>query len=211
MIEWSKGCIRLERSYHMSRVSKINRQTKETDIKLRLDIDGTGVYDICTGIGFFDHMLTHIAKHGFMNLDVTCEGDLDVDCHHTIEDIGIVIGKAIKEAVGDKVGIKRYGSAIIPMDETLVLCALDLSGRPYLNFDVTLTTNRLGTMDTEMVEEFFRAVAMNAEMNLHIKLLDGKNNHHIVEGIFKSFGNALDQATIVDPRITGPLSTKGVL
>ncbi|QUH31532.1 imidazoleglycerol-phosphate dehydratase HisB [Vallitalea guaymasensis] len=195
----------------MKRISEMDRKTNETDISLKLNIDGIGDYDIDTGVGFFDHMMTHISKHGLFDLDIKCKGDLEVDCHHTIEDIGIVFGKCIKEAIGDKTGIKRYGSAIIPMDETLVLCALDLSGRPYLNFDVELTTDRIGTMDTEMVEEFFRAISMNAEMNLHIKLLDGKNNHHIVEGIFKAFGNALDQATIVDSRIKGALTTKGVL
>ena len=195
----------------MKRISEMDRKTNETDISLKLNIDGIGDYDIDTGVWFFDHMMTHISKHGLFDLDIKCKGDLEVDCHHTIEDIGIVFGKCIKEAIGDKKGIKRYGSAIIPMDETLVLCALDLSGRPYLNFDVELTTDKIGTMDTEMVEEFFRAVSMNAEMNLHIKLLDGKNNHHIVEGIFKAFGNALDQATIVDSRIKGALTTKGVL
>ncbi|MCT4688032.1 imidazoleglycerol-phosphate dehydratase HisB [Vallitalea sp.] len=195
----------------MKRISEINRKTNETNISLKFNIDGIGDYDIDTGVGFFDHMMTHISKHGLFDLDIKCRGDLEVDCHHTIEDIGIVFGKCIKEAIGDKKGIKRYGSAIIPMDETLVLCALDLSGRSYLNYDVELTTDIIGTMDTEMVEEFFRAVSMNAEMNLHIKLLDGKNNHHIVEGIFKAFGNALDQATIVDSRIKGTLTTKGVL
>lgn len=195
----------------MSRVSEIHRKTNETDINLKLDIDGLGLSNIKTGVGFFDHMLTHIAKHGFFDLDVICKGDLEVDCHHTIEDIGIVLGKAIKEAVGNKLGIKRYGSAIIPMDETLILCAIDLSGRAYLNYDVALTTNQLGTMDSEMIEEFFRAVSANSEMNLHIKMLEGKNNHHIVEGIFKAFGNALDSATTVDSRIKGALSTKGIL
>jgi imidazoleglycerol-phosphate dehydratase len=195
----------------MDRSSEIKRKTKETDISMLYNIDGVGNYNIHTGIGFFDHMMTHIAKHGFFDFNLKCLGDLEVDCHHTIEDIGIVFGKCIKEAVGNKSGIKRYGSTIIPMDETLILCALDLSGRPYLNFDVNLTTNRIGTMDTEMVEEFFRAVAMNAEMNLHIKQLEGKNNHHIVEGIFKAFGKALDEATLIDPRIKGTLSTKGVL
>lgn len=195
----------------MSRISEIHRKTNETDINLKLDIDGLGLSNIKTGVGFFDHMLTHIAKHGFFDLDVICKGDLEVDCHHTIEDIGIVLGKAIKEAVGNKLGIKRYGSAIIPMDETLILCAIDLSGRAYLNYDVALTTNQLGTMDSEMIEEFFRAVSANSEMNLHIKMLEGKNNHHIVEGIFKAFGNALDSATTVDSRIKGALSTKGIL
>lgn len=193
------------------RVAKMNRETKETKIDLSFDVDGKGISNLDTGIGFFDHMLTHIAKHGFFNLDVKCEGDLYVDCHHTIEDIGIVLGKCIKEAIGDKAGIKRYGSCTIPMDETLVLCALDLSGRPYLNFDVDLSVQRLGTMDTEMVKEFFMAVAVHAGMNLHIKLLDGANNHHIVEGVFKAFGNALDVATQIDPRIIGTRSTKGML
>ena len=195
----------------MTRISEISRKTKETDILFQFNIDGNGDYQFKTGIGFFDHMLSHIAKHGFFDMKVTCDGDLEVDCHHTIEDIGIVMGQCIAKAIGDKKGIKRYGSAIIPMDETLVLCALDLSGRPYLNFDVGFTALRLGDMDVEMVEEFFRAVAVNAGMNLHIKLLDGKNNHHIAEGIFKAFGNALDQATMIDPRIKGTLSTKGIL
>lgn len=193
------------------RVISIERKTKETDISMTLNVDGLGENNIKTGVGFFDHMLTHISKHGFFDLDVTCEGDLYVDCHHTIEDIGIVFGKCIKEALGDKAGIKRYGSCILPMDETLVLCALDISGRPYLNFDVNLTVQRLGDMDVEMVKEFFMAVAVHAGMNLHIKLLDGANNHHIVEGIFKAFGNALDVATSYDSRIKGTRSTKGML
>jgi imidazoleglycerol-phosphate dehydratase len=195
----------------MKRSCVIDRKTKETDIKISIDIDGNGSYNINTGVGFFDHMLTHIAKHGFFDLDVKCDGDLEIDCHHTIEDIGIVFGKCITKALGDKVGIKRYGSMIIPMDETLVLCAIDLSGRPFLNFDVDFTVNRIGDMDVEMVEEFFRAVAVNAGMNLHIKLLDGKNNHHIAEGIFKAFANALDTATMIDERIIGTRSTKGML
>lgn len=195
----------------MERSCIINRKTKETDIKLSIDIDGTGKYNIDTGVGFFDHMLTHVAKHGFFDMEIKCLGDLEIDCHHTIEDIGIVFGQCISKALGDKAGIKRYGSATIPMDETLVLCALDISGRPYLNFDVDLTVMRLGDMDVEMVEEFFRAVAVNAGMNLHIKLLDGKNNHHIVEGIFKAFANALDMATMIDERIIGARSTKGLL
>ena len=194
-----------------NRVCTMNRKTIETNIEMKLNIDGSGQSTLKTGIGFFDHMLTHIAKHGFFDLDVNCEGDLEVDCHHSIEDIGIVLGKCIREAIGEKVGIKRYGSCILPMDETLVLCALDLSGRPYLNFDVALTALRLGDMDVEMVKEFFMAVAVHAGMNLHIKLLDGSNNHHIVEGIFKAFGNALDQATLFDSRIIGTRSTKGML
>jgi len=194
-----------------NRTCTMNRKTNETNIEMKLNIDGSGKSTLKTGIGFFDHMLTHIAKHGFFDLEVTCEGDLEVDCHHSIEDIGIVLGKCIREAIGDKVGIKRYGSCVLPMDETLVLCALDLSGRPYLNFDVALTALRLGDMDVEMVKEFFMAVAVHTGMNLHIKLLDGANNHHIVEGIFKAFGNALDQATLFDARIIGTRSTKGML
>lgn len=195
----------------MPRSVNMTRETKETNIKMTLDLDGTGRYNINSGVGFFDHMMTHIAKHGFFDLDLSCVGDLQIDCHHSIEDIGIVMGKCISEAVGNKEGIKRYGSAIIPMDETLVLCALDLSGRPYLNFDANLTVMRLGDMDVEMVEEFFRAVSVHAGMNLHIKVLDGKNNHHIIEGIFKAFANALDTATSMDPRIVGARSTKGML
>lgn len=193
------------------RVASINRKTNETKIEMKLNLDGEGISSLNSGVGFFDHMLAHISKHGFFDLDVECEGDLYIDCHHTIEDIGIVFGKCIKEAVGDKAGIKRYGSCIIPMDETLVLCALDISGRPYLNFDVDLTVQRLGDMDVEMVKEFFMAVAVHAGMNLHIKLLDGANNHHIVEGVFKAFGNALDVATQFDSRIKGTRSTKGML
>lgn len=193
------------------RIAKIKRETKETRIEILFEIDGQGKSNLNSGIGFFDHMLTHIAKHGFFNLDVECVGDLHIDTHHSIEDIGIVLGKCIRQAIGDKVGIKRYGSCILPMDETLVLCALDLSGRPYLNFDVDLTVAKLGDMDTEMVKEFFMAIAVHGGMNLHIKLLDGSNNHHIVEGVFKAFANALDSATQIDPRITGTRSTKGLL
>jgi len=193
------------------RIGTMNRNTSETKIDLTFNLDGSGQSQLDTGIGFFDHMLTHIAKHGFFDLNVACEGDTYIDSHHTIEDIGIVFGKCIREAIGDKVGMKRYGSCTLPMDETLVLCALDLSGRPYLNFDANLTVHRLGTMDSEMVKEFFMAVAVHAGMNLHIKVLDGSNNHHMVEGIFKAFGNALDMATQLDPRIIGTRSTKGML
>lgn len=193
------------------RVATIKRETKETKIDITINIDGSGKSVLSTGIGFFDHMLTHIARHGFFDLEITSVGDLHIDCHHSIEDIGIVLGKCIREAIGDKVGIKRYGSCILPMDETLVLCAVDLSGRPYLNFDVDFTMERLGGMDLEMVREFFMAIAVHAGMNLHIKLLDGTNNHHIVEGVFKAFGNALDQATLYDERIVGTRSTKGML
>lgn len=193
------------------RQETIVRKTNETNIEMTLNIDGLGVNNIQTGVGFFDHMLTHVSKHGFMDLNLKCEGDLNIDTHHTIEDIGIVFGKCLSAALGDKSGIVRYGSATIPMDETLVLCALDLSGRPYLNFDAKFSTARIGDMDTEMFVEFFRAVAVSAGMNLHIKVLEGVNNHHIAEGIFKAFAKALDLATSYDPRIQGQLSTKGML
>ncbi len=193
------------------RVSKLTRKTKETDITVSFQVDGTGQSGINTGIGFFDHMLEGFAKHGFFDLDVNIEGDLAVDCHHTVEDCGIVLGNAIKKAVGDKKGIKRYGSCILPMDEVLVLCAVDLSGRPYLQFDAEFTTDRVGYMDTETVKEFFYAVSYSAGMNLHIKVLTPGNNHHMIEAIFKSFARALDEATTLDPRITDILSTKGSL
>lgn len=189
----------------------LKRTTNETDISIKLNLDGQGLSKINTGVGFFDHMLTHISKHGFFDLDLSADGDLEIDAHHTIEDIGILLGQCIKEALGDKKGVRRYGSTILPMDETLVLCAIDLSGRAYLNFDVAFTVPLLGTMETEMIEEFFRAICQQAGMNLHIKLLDGKNNHHIVEGVFKAFGRALDEATSLDPRIKDVLSTKGSL
>lgn len=193
------------------RIANIQRKTKETDISARLNIDGTGSYTINTGIGFFNHMLEGFAKHGFFDLNLNCEGDLAVDCHHTIEDCGIVLGNAVKEAIGDKKGIKRFGSCILPMDETLVLCAIDLSGRPYLVFDGEFTTDRVGYMDTEMVKEFFYAISYSAEMNLHIKVLNSGNNHHMIEAMFKSFARALDEATTLDPRITDVMSTKGSL
>ncbi|MGN0350546.1 MAG: imidazoleglycerol-phosphate dehydratase HisB [Roseburia sp.] len=195
----------------MSRLADITRKTKETDISLAFEVDGKGTAEVHTGIGFFDHMLEGFAKHGFFNLKVEVEGDLAVDCHHTIEDTGIVLGNAIKKALGDKKGIKRFGSCILPMDETLVLCAIDLSGRPYLVFDGEFTTERVGDMDTEMVKEFFYAVSYSAGMNLHIKVLSGGNNHHMIEAMFKAFARALDEATLFDARITDVLSTKGSL
>lgn len=193
------------------RISKLTRKTKETDIAISFSIDGNGKSQINTGIGFFNHMLDGFARHGFFDLDVNCDGDLAVDCHHTIEDCGIVLGNAIKNALGDKKGIKRYGSCILPMDETLVLCAIDLSGRPYLNFEAAFTVEKVGYMDTEMVREFFYAISYTAGMNLHIKVLNGGNNHHMIEAMFKSFARALDEATTIDPRITDILSTKGSL
>lgn len=188
-----------------------NRKTKETDISLSLNIDGKGETQLDTGIGFFDHMLDGFARHGFFDLKVHVNGDLEVDTHHSIEDTGIVLGTAIRKSLGDKRGIKRFGSCILPMDETLVLCAVDLSGRPYFSFEGEFTTERVGYMDTEMVREFFYAISYSAGMNLHMKILDGTNNHHMIEALFKAFGRALDEATTIDPRITDIMSTKGSL
>ncbi|MGN1084910.1 MAG: imidazoleglycerol-phosphate dehydratase HisB [Lachnospiraceae bacterium] len=190
---------------------KVERNTKETQIVCELNLDGTGAAKIDTGIGFFDHMLNSFARHGFFDLTLSVKGDLYVDCHHTIEDTGIVLGQAIKEALGNKEGIARYGSFLLPMDETLVLCAVDLSGRPYLNFDMTFTTDRVGYYDTEMVREFFYAVSYSAGMNLHLKQLDGTNNHHLMEAAYKAFAKALDMASAAEPRLVGTLSTKGTL
>lgn len=194
-----------------NRIAEEKRATKETDISLSLNIDGRGNYQVETGIRFFNHMLEGFARHGFFDLEVKAKGDVEVDSHHTIEDTGIVLGTAIKNALGDKKGIRRYGSCILPMDETLVLCALDLSGRPYFSFEGTFTTDSVGEMDTEMVKEFFYAISYAAGMNLHMKILDGGNNHHMIEALFKAFAKALDEATVKDPRITDILSTKGSL
>ena len=193
------------------RIAQIQRKTKETDIQVKLNLDGSGNSVINTGIGFFNHMLEGFSKHGFFDLNLNCEGDLAVDCHHTIEDCGIVLGNAIREALGDKSGIKRFGSCILPMDESLVLCAIDLSGRPYLVFDGEFTTEKIGYMDTEMVKQFFYAISYSAGMNLHIKVLTPGNNHHMAEAMFKAFARALDEAVSRDPRVQGILSTKGSL
>ena len=195
----------------MSRSAEIIRNTSETKIKLFIDLDGSGASEVDTGIGFFDHMLISFTKHGFFDLNVKVDGDLHVDSHHTIEDTGIVLGEAIKQAAGDKKGIKRYGSFVLPMDETLILCGLDLSGRPYFDTDLSFTADRVGGFDTEMVREFFYAVSYASAMNLHIRQLSGTNNHHLMEGAFKAFAKALDEATGMDPRITDVLSTKGAL
>ena len=195
----------------MNRTVTRTRTTKETDITITLNLDGTGKAEIDTGIGFFDHMLNGFARHGLFDLSVHAKGDLEVDSHHTIEDTGIVLGQAILEAIGDKAGIKRYGHFILPMDETLALCAVDLSGRPYLNYDAEFTSDKMGGMDTEMVREFFYAISYSAGMNLHMKVLSGTNNHHIIEALFKAFGKALDDASSYDPRVTDILSTKGSL
>lgn len=193
------------------RRAHIARDTRETKITMDLNLDGRGEADISTGIGFFDHMLNSFARHGFFDLRLRVEGDLEVDTHHTIEDTGIVLGTAIKEAVGKKEGIKRYGSVMLPMDEALILCALDLCGRPYLVYDLSLEREYIGSLETEMVREFFYAVSYAGEMNLHVKQISGMNSHHIVEGAFKAFGKALDEAVSIDRRIEGVLSTKGSL
>lgn len=193
------------------RIASCNRKTKETDIQVTFNIDGTGIAKIDTGIAFFDHMLDGFTRHGLFDLELKVIGDLQVDCHHTIEDTGIVIGNAIAKALGNKNGINRYGSFMLPMDETLALCAIDLSGRPYLNFDARFTVAKLGELDTEMIQDFFYAISYSAGMNLHLKILDGSNNHHIAEALFKAFGKSLDVATMKEPRISGVWSTKGSL
>ena len=195
----------------MARIAEISRKTKETDIKLELNIDGTGKAQMDTGIGFFNHMLEGFAKHGFFDMSCEIDGDLEVDGHHTVEDAGIVLGQAIKEAVGDKKGIRRYGYFILPMDEVLALCAVDLCGRPYLQFDCEFTTDKVGDFETELVKEFFYAVSYSAGMNLHIKMLTPGNNHHMIEAMFKAFAKALDMATGYDERVNDVLSTKGSL
>ncbi len=196
----------------MMRTAEINRKTAETDIKLKLNLDGTGVSNIDTGVGFLDHMLTLFARHGRFDLDVTCVGDLDVDCHHTTEDIGIALGEAFAQALGDKKGIFRYGSMILPMDETLIISAVDISGRCHLNYGLKIPTQRVGMFDTELVEEFWLGFVRKAEITLHIKQLDGKNSHHIIEGTFKSVARALKYAVAIDEAHKNEIpSTKGVL
>lgn len=194
-----------------NRSASINRKTGETDINVNVSLDGIGNYNIDTGIGFFDHMLNLMTKHGLMDIEIKAIGDLEVDSHHTIEDVGIALGACIKEALGDKSGIKRYGTSYVPMDETLALVSLDISGRPFLVFDAEFTNDRVGTMDTEMVEEFLRAFAFNTGITLHVKIIHGKNNHHKIEGIFKALGRALRDAVEKDSRIKGVMSTKGSL
>lgn len=195
----------------MNRISKKERNTKETQIELRIDLDGTGKSNIDTGIGFLDHMMEAFSRHGKFDLDVQITGDLHVDGHHTTEDLGIVLGEAIKEAAGDKIGIKRYGSMMLPMDDSLVLCAIDFSGRPYLSFEANFPTERIGYLDTELIKEFFYAVSYSAGMNIHIKEISGDNSHHICEAMFKAFAYALSQAVTIDPNMKEVLSTKGSL
>lgn len=195
----------------MAREASITRTTKETDIRMTFCIDGQGRSEVRTGIGFFDHMLEGFAKHGFFDLSVAIDGDLCVDGHHTVEDCGIVLGQAIAEAAGDKKGIRRYGYFLLPMDDALVACAVDLCGRPYFNYSFDFPTQMIGSLDTQLIREFFYAVSYSSGMNLHIKVLDGKNSHHIAEAMFKAFAKALDMATGFDDRINGVLSTKGSL
>ncbi len=192
------------------RTAKIERNTKETQISLSINLDGSGKNNISTGIEFFDHMLTQISTHGLIDLDIKAKGDLGVDCHHLVEDTGIALGLALKEALGDKKGITRYGKAIIPMDESLVLCAIDISNRPYANIDDPFTVKMLGEFQTEMVKEFFIALANNAGFNIQTIIMRGSNNHHMVEGTFKAFARALMEAVSINPRFGLPTS-KGVL
>lgn len=194
------------------RTAQITRTTKETDIRLTLNLDGTGKSEIHSGVGFLDHMLTLFAKHGRFDLELTCNGDTEVDDHHSVEDIGIALGQAFEQALGDKRGIVRYGSFILPMDETLILSAVDISGRGYLNYDLQIPTQKVGTFDTELTEEFFLGFVRNANLTLHLKQLEGKNSHHIIEGTFKSFGRTMKQAVAIDENFRDEIpSTKGVL
>ncbi len=199
------------RNKKMERTAVSERMTKETQIRVKIDLDGSGSGKIDTGIGFFDHMLDGFARHGLFDLDITCRGDLHVDCHHTVEDTGIVLGEAVARALGDKKSICRYGHCLLPMDETLILCAVDLGGRPYLIFDADFSGEKCGDMDTQMVREFFYAVSYSARMNIHIKKIYGSNDHHIMEGIFKAFARSLRSACEQDPRVGGIPSTKGIL
>jgi imidazoleglycerol-phosphate dehydratase len=195
----------------MMRRGAVSRETAETKIAADLTIDGTGKSEIATGIGFFDHMLILLTKHGFFDLQLTTNGDLHVDGHHTVEDTGIALGQALTKSLGDKSGIKRYGTAFVPMDEVLAMVSLDISGRPYLVFDAAIPAQKIGDFDSELVEEFLRALSVHAGLTLHVRVLSGKNSHHIVEAVFKALGRALDEATSKDERIVGVMSTKGML
>ena len=195
----------------MPRQATIRRETKETNIDLSLNLDGSGRHELATGVGFFDHMLTHLAKHGMFDLAVKCQGDLHIDAHHTVEDVGICIGKALAQALGDKAGIRRYGSAMVPMDETLVSAAVDLSGRPFLVWVGDVPNETLGVFHSSLAEEFWRGVSSAGVCNLHVIIHHGKNTHHIIEASFKAIARALREATETDPRGSGVPSTKGVL
>ena len=193
------------------REAEVRRKTAETDVAVYIKLDGKGDSQVETGIGFLDHMLELFSKHGLFDLKVTASGDLGIDAHHTVEDVGIVLGQALKEALGDKKSIRRYGSSLVPMDEALALAAVDLGGRAYLVFDASFSAEKVGEMQTELVEEFFRAIAFNAGLNLHIKVLHGSNNHHVIEAVFKAFARALNKAVRIDDRIQGVMSTKGII
>lgn len=195
----------------MSRKCESKRETKETSIEVKLDLDGEGKCSINTGVGFFDHMLNLMGAHGFLNLDIHAKGDLYIDSHHTVEDVGIILGTCVKEALGDKKGIKRYSTVFLPMDEALATISMDISNRPYLVFDANFTVDNLGNFETEMTEEFFRAFAYNAGITLHARVLYGKNNHHMIEALFKALGRALNEACSIDERVKGVMSTKGML
>jgi imidazoleglycerol-phosphate dehydratase len=193
------------------RVASIERQTTETHVKVTVDLDGSGIAQVVTGVGFFDHMLNQIARHGLIDLTVTAEGDLQIDDHHTVEDVGIALGACLKQAVGDKAGMVRYGHAFVPMDEALVHCALDFSGRGHLEFGLAFDSPKIGSFDSELIVEFFRAVAINAGITLHLRQISGSNAHHVAEAAFKAFGRALDMATRLDDRVKGVPSSKGAL
>lgn len=193
------------------RENRVQRETNETNIEVYINIDGQGEKNIDTGIGFLDHMLEQVSKHGFFNMDIKAKGDLEVDFHHTVEDVAIVLGESIGKALGDKRGIKRYATVFTPMDEALSMVSIDISGRPFLYFDVNFISHSTGNFEVQLVEEFFRALAFNSGITLHIKCIHGRNDHHIIESIFKAFGRALDEATSIDERINGVMSTKGKL
>jgi imidazoleglycerol-phosphate dehydratase len=195
----------------MTRKSESKRETKETSIEVKVELDGEGKCSINTGVGFFDHMLNLMGAHGFLNLDIQAKGDLHIDSHHTVEDVGIILGTCVKEALGDKKGIKRYSTVFLPMDEALATISMDISNRPYLVFDANFTVDNLGNYETEMTEEFFRAFAYNAGITLHARVLYGKNNHHMIEALFKALGRALNEACSIDERVKGVMSTKGML
>lgn len=200
-----------EQAKKRNRVGQVARKTRETDISLTWRLDGTGVADVATGVPFFDHMLDQIARHGLCDLWVKATGDLEIDAHHTVEDTGIALGQALRQALGDGKGIRRYGSAFIPFDETLAFAAIDISGRPFLHFDAQFPAQKVGEFDTELVLEFFRALAFNAGITLHLKIEYGQNTHHMIEGLFKAFARALGEAVAIDPRVGGIPSTKGAL
>lgn len=203
--------LKVEGGKYVARKGSVARTTNETDIRLAIELDGSGIYKIDTGVGFLDHMLDLFTRHAMVDLELSCKGDTYVDAHHTVEDCGIALGEAIKTALGDKAGIRRYATKFVPMDETLMMVNLDISGRPYFVYHMELRQNKVGDFDAELCEEFFRAVAVNAGLTLHLNLQYGKNTHHIIEAAFKAFGQALREAVSVDPQIKGVFSTKGVL